>query len=224
MKRKTMEIKMFTKRTIGFIVLLIMGLVAVVSNQSYAQTESFDPGNGQTLLLIGQNYQSEYQGYSNGTGLAPAGASVYGDIYAGAFNTDSQNLVNYLTSNYPNAYVMVGFSWKDNLVNNGYPLYRTVTIEEDIVNGQFNSQLDSIATYMKNRPNLKWLFRIDYEVSNNFHCNTDASQWNWDTKDCSYYHNAYNYIANRIRHVNGATNVDFVYHPRSWTNAIALPW
>lgn len=173
----------------------------------------YDPGAGKTLLLIGQNYLNEYQGYINGIGIAPAGASVYGDIYSGALNPDSQQLVDWLVSHYPNAYVEVGFSWKDALEQNGYPLYRTVAIEEDIVNGVWDAKIDSIAQYMKNRPSIRWLFRIDYEVSNNFHCNTDPNGWNAATQNCQYYKDAFNYIANRIRNVNGVSNVEFVYHP-----------
>ena len=36
--------------------------------------------------------------------------------------------------------------------------------------------------------------------------------------DPQAYINAYNHIANRIRNVNGVTNVDFVYHPVRGTN------
>ena len=50
-------------------------------------------GNGTTFFNIGQNYFDEWQAFATGTGITPAGISVYGDIYSGALNSDSVNLL-----------------------------------------------------------------------------------------------------------------------------------
>ena len=48
---------------------------------------------------IGQNYETEWLGFANAV-KKPAGISVYGDIYSGALNPDSQNLLStYAQSN-----------------------------------------------------------------------------------------------------------------------------
>ena len=178
------------------------------------QGAHYDPGLGRTLVLIGQNYLDEYQQYSQDSGSLPAGASTYGDIYSGQLNKDSQNLIEALAhDNQHNAYVEIGFSWKDGLASHGYADHRTITIEEDIVAGKFDANIDSIAAYMQTYPQLRFLFRIDYEVSGNFHCNTNPIDWDQNTQNCAYYKAAFNYIAHRIRDLNHTENVDFVYHP-----------
>ena len=49
--------------------------------------------NGSTFFNIGQNYADEWQGFVAGTGVTPAGISVYGDIWSGTLNPDSVNLL-----------------------------------------------------------------------------------------------------------------------------------
>ncbi|HAP62357.1 MAG TPA: hypothetical protein DCR93_23625, partial [Cytophagales bacterium] len=46
-------------------------VLLAVCISAYAQ--QYDPGSGNTLMLVGQTFQSEYDGYKSGTGLTPAG-------------------------------------------------------------------------------------------------------------------------------------------------------
>ena len=46
-----------------------------------------------TFFNVGQNYADEWQAFQSGTGKTPAGISVYGDIYSGALNSDSINIL-----------------------------------------------------------------------------------------------------------------------------------
>ncbi|MEL6536663.1 MAG: hypothetical protein AAFQ98_14690, partial [Bacteroidota bacterium] len=48
-----------------------------------AIAQQYDPGSGNTLLLVGQTFQTEYDGYKSGTGLTPAGSSHYATFYLG---------------------------------------------------------------------------------------------------------------------------------------------
>lgn len=48
--------------------------------------------SGSTQFLIGQNYLNEWRGFESGV-QTPAGISLYGDIWTGALNTDSQELL-----------------------------------------------------------------------------------------------------------------------------------
>lgn len=47
---------------------------------------------GSTQFLIGQNYLNEWRGFESGV-QTPAGISLYGDIWTGALNPDSQELL-----------------------------------------------------------------------------------------------------------------------------------
>lgn len=166
----------------------------------------FSPGSGKTLLLIGQTFQNEFQEYVNGTGIAPAGSSHYGELYSGTINQgdDSNNhaYLKWINSNYPNAYVQVAMSIKDNPASGGYSndpqgVYNALI---DVTNGKWDNSIDNFAKTFKSYPNLKFMLRIGYEV-NTYFFNSTA------------YKNAYNYIANRIRNVNRTNNVEFIYHP-----------
>lgn len=64
------------------------------------------PAAGQTYVNIGQNYFSEWEGFAT-TIKTPAGISVYGDIYAGALNPDSVDLL----SRYAGQHSSVLFLW-----------------------------------------------------------------------------------------------------------------
>ncbi len=108
----------------------------------------------------------------------------------------------------------------------------------DISAGNWDTQIDAYAKTMKDRPDTKFYLRIGYEVSLFLFAYRDEVRYNgdWLTEkaiaginvfdkpsdfaelDPQAYINAYNHIANRIRNVNGVTNVDFVYHPVRGTN------
>ena len=49
-------------------------------------------GSGSTFVNIGQNYLDEWNSFASGV-KTPAGISVYGNIYDGALNSDSQTLL-----------------------------------------------------------------------------------------------------------------------------------
>ena len=53
---------------------------------------SWAPSAGSTIVNIGQNYFDEWNSYASAV-KTPSGISVYGDIYSGALNSDSQNLL-----------------------------------------------------------------------------------------------------------------------------------
>ena len=100
---------------------------------------------GQTSVVIGQNYLDEWQSFQSGV-KTPAGISTYGDIWSGALNSDSQNLLSayaasesyvYLSSyelcctcqasvnqRKHRGFVEVGMSWKDAMTSNGYTQYQ----------------------------------------------------------------------------------------------------
>lgn len=204
----------------------------------------YDPGAGKTLLLIGQEYLSELQGYVAATGQEPAGSSVYASMYTGQLNgSDDQQVVSHLAQNDPGSYVELGLSLTQatpqappQSANCGDPStslaayycynygYAAVYHAElDIVAGKFDTQIDAIANLMKSWPQLKFLLRIDYEVSQNGNANTNPYGLDPSTYDPSAYHNAFNYVAARIRNTDADSNVAFVFHPvRSPSDAQAL--
>ena len=47
---------------------------------------------GSTQFVIGQNYLNEWQSFESGV-KTPAGVSLYGDIWTGALNPESQELL-----------------------------------------------------------------------------------------------------------------------------------
>ena len=209
--------------------------------------QSFAPGNGKTLSLIGQNYLPEYQGYISGTGITPAGCSIYGEIYTGLLDTDSVSLLSWLQSNYPNAYVELAISVKDNPGAGGYGDFTTTpnavyNAEVDIANGKWNTQIDIFANIIKAHPGMKFMVRLDYEVSMMMAANKTTTPYinilnkynalgiNIQTDpgaaselDCNAYKNMFNYMANRIRNTDGCANANFIYHPvRGYADCVNL--
>jgi hypothetical protein len=180
-------------------------------------------GDG-TLLLIGQSGARAIDDYVAASKSMPAGGSVYGELYTGALNNDAQTeVVLALEKQSIDAFVEVGMSWKDAMAARGYinidpndgkpDDYRTVGVEELITQGAFDTQLDAFASFFKGHPSITFLLRVDYEVSTNFHCNVDRTKWNFDTKDCHFYVDAFRHVVERIRGNGRAQNVQFVYHP-----------
>lgn len=211
--------------------------INVVNSNNSTNGAKYAPAVGKTLLLIGQTYIQEYVDYVNATQKAPAGSSHYGELYNGKINqgddANNESFLNYIETTYPNAYVELAISLKDNPTLGGYSGENAIWKAcKDVVTGKWNTQIDAIATKIKNRPTLKFLLRIDYEVSLNMFANQTTTPFvdilnkynalginplekaNQVTEfDLQAYPNAFNYIANRIRNTNNVQNVDFIFHP-----------
>ena len=63
------------------------------------RSPSWGPPHGQTFINIGQNYHREWHGFASHV-KTPAGISVYGDIWSGALNPDSQSLLTKYAADY----------------------------------------------------------------------------------------------------------------------------
>ncbi|MEC8337731.1 MAG: glycosyl hydrolase, partial [Planctomycetota bacterium] len=136
--------------------------------------------DGQTLMLVGQTFQDEYVDFINGTGLTPAGSSHYSTFYLGQIEQgdDSPNaeFLDYVRENDLGDYAMVALSFKDNTPAGGYGQminpdaadYDPNAIWDalnDIRNGTWDTQIDSFAQLMADRPDTQFLLRVGYEVS-----------------------------------------------------------
>lgn len=180
----------------------------------------FAPSVGKTALLIGQSGRRAHVDYVLGTGSTPAGGSVYAELYTGKFLSFEQGaFVDYLSRYYPGSLVEVGFSWKDNRVNAGYcDLSKpdcvasggAVAPELDIVAGKYDQALQRFGKLMQSYDKLKFLLRVDYEVSPNLHCAPA------DKDACPAYQNAFRYLKELWTKA-GVKNVELVFHPtRGW--------
>ena len=197
--------------------------------------------DGKTYLIIGQTFRGEFQSYVNGVGKAPAGSSHYGGIYSGNIDQgddgNNQAFLNWIGQTYPNAVVEVGISIKDNPVAGGYGSLDTTPncIHKalvDISTGKWDAKIDKLASTFKSFPRIKFLIRIDYEVSMGMHANKSTTPWGdilnkyasqginiledpskASEIDLSAYKSAFNHMANRIRNTDGVRNAEFVYHP-----------
>lgn len=198
---------------------------------------SFAPTAGKTLLLVGQTYMQEYKDYVSATKKAPAGSSHYGELYTGKFNQGddaaNESFLNYIENTYPMAYCEMAISLKDNPAAGGYTGENAVWKAcKDVVAGNWDSQIDALAQSLKARSSLKFLLRLDYEVSLNMFANKTTTPFvdilnkynaiginpleraNEVTEfDLKAYPDAFNYMAKRIRETNKVTNVEFVFHP-----------
>ncbi|KAI1317246.1 hypothetical protein F5Y16DRAFT_419819 [Xylariaceae sp. FL0255] len=165
--------------------------------------------DGQTYVNIGQNYVDEWNSFASGV-KKPAGISVYGDIYSGALNSDSVTLLSsYAGGN--NGLVEVGLSWKDAMTSNGYTQYQGAQLCHDIANGKYDANLQKFAQYLGGFPNVKYLLRVDYEVSGNVFANTDPSGYDSSTFDLQAYPDAFAHVRELFLEI--ISNVEFVYHP-----------
>ncbi|KAI0814658.1 hypothetical protein GGR55DRAFT_441433 [Xylaria sp. FL0064] len=163
----------------------------------------------QTYLNIGQNYANEWDSFASGL-RTPAGISVYGDIYSGALNSDSQNLLAHYASSH-NGYVEIGLSWKDAMTSNGYSIYQGAKLCNDIAGGKYDANLKKFAQYLGGFRGVKYLLRVDYEVSGNLHANTNPNTFDPSTFDLTAYPKAFAHVRQVITSV--ISNVQFVFHP-----------
>ena len=73
--------------------------MVVSHNLSPRQAQSKNAAASGIFFNVGQNYEVEWQSFADAI-KTPAGISVYGDIYSGALDPDSQNLLSiYAQSN-----------------------------------------------------------------------------------------------------------------------------
>ncbi|KAL9611834.1 MAG: hypothetical protein Q9167_003527 [Letrouitia subvulpina] len=166
------------------------------------------PVNGKTYVNIGQNYFNEWEDFATAI-KTPAGISVYGDIYGGALNPDSVDLLSRYAGQH-SGYVEVGLSWKDGMTQNGYTQFQGAQLCNDIASGKFDRQLQSLANDLARYPQVKYLVRPDYEVSGNLHANTDRSSFNPATFDRTAYPKAFAHVREILNGKN--TNIQYVFH------------
>ena len=136
--------------------------------------------SGETLMIVGQTFQQEYQDFITGVGLTPAGSSHYATFYLGQVEQgdDSPNLqfLDYVSDNNLGDYALVALSFKDNTRAGGYgqmiddnrPDFNPNAVHDalvDVVSGQWDSQIDQFAQSMADRPDTQFLLRVGYEVS-----------------------------------------------------------
>ena len=69
-----------------------MKLTTLFLSAATTSATQFAPPAGQTLFNVGQNYVDEWNAFASAI-KTPSGISVYGDIYSGALNSDSQTLL-----------------------------------------------------------------------------------------------------------------------------------
>jgi hypothetical protein len=196
------------------------------------------PTSGQTYLNIGQTYEAEYQAFVAGSGQVPAGSSHYGQIYTGAIDQgddgDHGQFLSWMGATYPHAAVEVAISIKDNPAAGGYGTAPNAVYLacKDIAAGKWDAQIDSLAGMFKSYPGTIFRVRLDYEVSMGLMANATTTPWidilnKYSAQginilenpsqapeiDLSAYIGAFNHMANRMRVIDGASNLQFVYHP-----------
>eukprot|EP01084_Bolivina_argentea_P049078 90310_1 len=171
---------------------------------------------GKTEILIGQNYQAEFESYVSAVGQ-PAGASFYTTFKTpSAFQGDGAAFVEYVNSKYPGSYAELGLSLKESYTQNQCNIIYNYLGE--IANGQYDSQISELASVIKKYSNLKWLIRVGYEVSEFIfsYKNPTGCQNGYQPSDIdnTNYHNAYNHIVSKMKAA-GVSNAynQYVYHP-----------
>jgi beta-mannanase/regulation of enolase protein 1 (concanavalin A-like superfamily) len=157
---------------------LFLFLVIAMTNIAFAQ--KFNPGANKTILLVGQTYKSEYEGYVNGVGTKPAGSSHYGTLYQGTIeqgdDNPNGNFLDFVRNYQSNPYALVALSLKDNTAAGGYGQMVTPNVSDfnsnavhdalvAVNNGQWDAKIDAYANGFKSRSDVKFFVRIDYEVS-----------------------------------------------------------
>ncbi|KAI9839783.1 MAG: hypothetical protein M1837_002022 [Sclerophora amabilis] len=183
----------------------ISGVVGAPSPSNVAPRQ-YGSG-GKTFVNIGQNYHSEWAGFEQNI-KTPAGISLYGGIYEGALNPESQDLLKRYAAEH-SGYVVIGLSWKDAMMMHGYTQYQGAQLCRDISGGKFDAELEKLSAYLAKYPNVKYLLRPDYEVSGNLHANTDANTFNQQTMDWEAYPAAFRHIRSKLK---SCGNIQYVFH------------
>ena len=81
---------------LAFLTTLTSGALSLAA--PVVEKRSWAPSAGSTIFNIGQNYVSEWNSFASAV-KTPSGISVYGDIYSGALNSDSQILLSQYAAN-----------------------------------------------------------------------------------------------------------------------------
>jgi hypothetical protein len=164
-----------------FLSKIVVNLFLTILTISFkTPAQKFNPGTNKTILLIGQTYKSEYQGYINGIGTKPAGSSHYGTLYNGTIEQGDDNpnsvFLDYVRGSQTQLYALVALSLKDNtaaggygqMVNNNASNFNSNAVHDALVavnNGDWDAKIDAYANAFKARSDVKFFVRIDYEVS-----------------------------------------------------------
>ena len=97
------------------------------------------------------------------------------------------------------------------MVNNGYAQMESAKLSNDIAAGKFDDKLKAFAEELCAYPNVKYLIRLDYEVSGNLAANTNPSQFDQSTWDKQAYPKAFKHARSVISA--SLKNAQYVYHP-----------
>ncbi len=187
--------------------------------------EKFDPGPGKTIVMIGQQGQSEYQDYIDGVGITPAGSGFYYDLF---FPKNKE----YKGACYPHDYANVAICIKDNVVTAGYTGENAVWKAcKDILTGKWDKNLLNLAESFKIQPRMRFFVQIGQHVNLALFANKTDEPFKTIVEryaqqginalaqadqipefDLKTYTDVFAYIK-RLFITNGATNCAFVYHP-----------
>lgn len=172
--------------------LAILAVLSCMTRATFGDQHKakFEPGDGKTLLFIGQTKNSA-DNYATGIGRVPFGVMLYTSVQTanGLWEPDYNNGVvldgQYLVGKYPAAALQIG-------------LYM-VGASKDVKEGRYDGNLEKLINWTKTSRRPTFL-RIGYE------CDWTANQY-----DPSEYREAYKYIVNKFRGA-GVDNVAFVWH------------
>lgn len=81
----------------------------------------------------------------------------------------------------------------------------------DIANGKYDKELNALGSYLATYSNVKYIFRVDYEVSGNLHANTNPNGFDQSTWDLTAYPKAFQHV--RLVIGGKMSNIAFMFHP-----------
>lgn len=93
---------------------------------------------------------------------------------------------------------------------NGYTQYTGGLMCRDIAAGKYDANVNKFADQLAQYSNVKYLVRLDYEVSTNVHANTNPAGNDPSTWDLHAYPNAFAHVRQLI--AAKVPNAEFVYH------------
>ena len=93
------------------------------------------------------------------------------------------------------------------MTSQGYTQFEGAKLCNDIAEGKYDTQLKRLSNYLAGF-SVKYLFRVDYEVSGNLHANTAAGAFDPSTFDLTAYPKAFAHV----RSVVGTKNIQYVFH------------
>ena len=160
--------------------------------------------NAKTAILIGQNYESEFNDYITSVGQ-PAGASFYTTFKnPSAFQGDGLPFVDHVNSAYPGSFAELGLSLKESYTESQCNIVYDYL--GAIAQGEYDAQIDELSAVISKYSNLTWLIRVGYEVSEFIFSyklpSGCANGYGPADIDNSHYHDAFNRIVSKMK-VNG---------------------